>query len=134
MREEIGRGSYSVCRKCLHRTTKIEYAVKMIDKSKRDCQEEIEILLRYGHHPNIVTLRDVYEDERHVYLVMVLLRGGELLERLLRLRMFSEREAANVMYVIVSTVQYLHNNGVRVYLDSIDSFLSPDDIVLINDR
>ncbi|KAK6636791.1 Ribosomal protein S6 kinase 2 alpha [Polyplax serrata] len=112
LREEIGRGSYSVCRKCLHRTTKIEYAVKMIDKSKRDCQEEIEILLRYGHHPNIITLRDVYEDERYVYLVMVLVRGGELLERILKLRMFSEREAANVMHVIVTTVQYLHQNGV----------------------
>lgn len=86
----------------------------MIDKSKRDCQEEIEILLRYGHHPNIVTLRDVYEDERYVYLVMILLRGGELLERILKLRMFSEREAANVMHVIVSTVQYLHNNGVSI--------------------
>jgi len=32
---------------------------KIIDKSKKDCQEEVEILLRYGHHNNIVTLRDV---------------------------------------------------------------------------
>ncbi|KAL0276155.1 UNVERIFIED_CONTAM: hypothetical protein PYX00_003784 [Menopon gallinae] len=112
IREEIGRGSYSVCRKCLHRTTRLEYAVKIIDKSKRDCQEEVEILLRLGHHPNIVTLRDVYEDDRHVYLVMVLLRGGELLERLLRYRAFSEREAAHVMFVVISTVQFLHQNGI----------------------
>lgn len=32
---------------------------QVIDKSKRDCQEEVDILLRYGHHSNIVKLRDV---------------------------------------------------------------------------
>jgi hypothetical protein len=35
------------------------FPFQIIDKSKRDCQEEIEILLRWGYHPNIVTLRDV---------------------------------------------------------------------------
>jgi p90 ribosomal S6 kinase len=60
LRGEIGRGSFSVVRLCVHRITKTEYAVKVIDKVKRgDCQEEVEILLRYGHHPNIATLRDV---------------------------------------------------------------------------
>jgi len=69
-------------------------------------------LLRYGHHPNIVTLRDVYEDERYVYLVMSMLRGGELLERILHQRVFSEKEAAHVIHVVASTLQYLHHNGV----------------------
>lgn len=32
---------------------------QIIDKSKRDPSEEIEILLRYGQHPNIITLKDV---------------------------------------------------------------------------
>jgi len=57
--EEIGTGSYSVCKRCLHKATRSEYAVKIIDKSKRDCQEEVEILFRYGGHSNIVSLRDV---------------------------------------------------------------------------
>ncbi|XKL62061.1 hypothetical protein PGB90_001894 [Kerria lacca] len=109
---EIGKGSYSVCRLCVHRVTRIEYAVKIIDKTKKDCQEEVQIMLRYGHHPNIVTLRDVYEDERSVYLVMELMKGGELLSRLKSLKYFSEREASAIMYVIVSTVHYLHQNGV----------------------
>ncbi|XP_071444255.1 ribosomal protein S6 kinase alpha-2 isoform X2 [Hetaerina americana] len=113
LRGEIGRGSFSVVRLCVHRITKTEYAVKVIDKAKRgDCQEEVEILLRYGHHPNIATLRDVYEDERHMYLVMELLRGGELFDRILRLRSFSEREACDVMDVLLHTIHYLHQNGV----------------------
>ncbi|XP_034248847.1 ribosomal protein S6 kinase 2 beta-like isoform X4 [Thrips palmi] len=112
LREEIGRGSFSICRLCVHRTSRLEYAVKVIDKSKRDCQEEVEILLRYGQHPNIITLRDVYEDERSVYLVMELMRGGELVERIVGLKIFSEREAAAVLNTLVGAIQYLHQNGV----------------------
>ena len=56
----------------------------------------------------------VYEDDRSVYLVTELLRGGELLDKLLRQRYLSEREAAAVFHVVASTVQYLHKSGVRV--------------------
>ncbi|MGH0180088.1 UNVERIFIED_CONTAM: hypothetical protein FKN15_003210 [Acipenser sinensis] len=59
VKEDIGVGSYSVCKRCVHKTTNTEYAVKIIDKSKRDPCEEVEILLRYGQHPNILTLKDV---------------------------------------------------------------------------
>nr|XP_014337503.1 PREDICTED: ribosomal protein S6 kinase alpha-2 [Bos mutus] len=58
IKEDIGVGSYSVCKRCVHKATDTEYAVKIIDKSKRDPSEEIEILLRYGQHPNIITLKD----------------------------------------------------------------------------
>nr|CAD7453030.1 unnamed protein product [Timema tahoe] len=112
LRETFATGSYSSCRLCIHRSTRTEYAVKVIDKNKKDCQEEVEILLRWGHHPNIVTLRDVYEDDRAVYLVMELMRGGELLDRIIRHKFFSEKEASAIMQVVVSTVQYLHQHGV----------------------
>lgn len=55
----------------------------------------------------------VYEDDTSVYLVMELMKGGELLDRLKSLKYFSEREASSIMHVIVSTVHYLHQNGVR---------------------
>ncbi|XP_024085925.1 ribosomal protein S6 kinase 2 beta-like isoform X2 [Cimex lectularius] len=112
LREEIGRGSYSVCRLAIHRVSRSECAIKVIDKSKRDCQEEVDILLRYRGHPNIVTLREVYEDDNSVYLVMELMRGGELLDRILRLKAFSEREASAIMHTVISTVGYLHQHGV----------------------
>ncbi|XP_042213942.1 ribosomal protein S6 kinase alpha-3-like isoform X3 [Homarus americanus] len=110
--EEVGRGSYSVCRRCVHRVTRQEYAVKIIPKKTRDCQEEIEILYRYGHHSNIISLRDVYEDDAHVYLVMELMKGGELLDKILRQKFFSEREASAVLLTLTNAVQYLHQNGV----------------------
>ena len=37
--------------------TKVEFVVKIVDKSKRECDEEVKILLRYGQHPNIISLR-----------------------------------------------------------------------------
>uniref|UniRef100_A0A8C9NA28 Ribosomal protein S6 kinase n=1 Tax=Serinus canaria TaxID=9135 RepID=A0A8C9NA28_SERCA len=112
IKEDIGVGSYSVCKRCVHKATETEFAVKIIDKSKRDPSEEIEILLRYGQHPNIITLKDVYDDGKFVYLVMELMRGGELLDRILRQKCFSEREASAVLCTITRTVDYLHSQGV----------------------
>ncbi|NXO91505.1 KS6A2 kinase, partial [Certhia brachydactyla] len=112
IKEDIGIGSYSVCKRCIHKATETEFAVKIIDKTKRDPSEEIEILLRYGQHPNIITLKDVYDDGKFVYLVMELMRGGELLDRILRQKCFSEREASAVLCTITRTVDYLHSQGV----------------------
>ncbi|XP_042172954.1 ribosomal protein S6 kinase alpha-6 isoform X3 [Oncorhynchus tshawytscha] len=59
LQEDIGVGSYSICKRCVHRVSVMDYAVKIIDKGKRDPSEEIEILMRYAQHPNIITLKDV---------------------------------------------------------------------------
>ena len=72
----------------------------------------MEILLRYGNHPNIVTLFGVHEDSNFVYLVMELLRGGELLDRILAIQRMSESEASNILRTVVSAVAYLHGHGV----------------------
>ncbi|XP_059504474.1 ribosomal protein S6 kinase alpha-2 [Stegostoma tigrinum] len=127
LKEDVGIGSYSVCKRCVHKLTSVDYAVKIIDKSKRDPSEEIEILLRYGQHPNIITLKDVYDDGKYLYLVMELMRGGELLDRILRQKCFSEREASAVLYTITKTVEYLHSQGV-VHRD-----LKPSNILYVDE-
>lgn len=109
---ELGRGTFSVCRLCEHRLTRKQYAVKIISKAEHDCREEVEILLRYGNHPNIVTLFSVHEDYNFVYLVMELLKGGELLDRILILERMSENEASAILKTVVSAVAYLHEHGV----------------------
>ncbi|XP_057178273.1 ribosomal protein S6 kinase alpha-3 isoform X3 [Triplophysa rosa] len=127
VREDIGVGSYSVCKRCIQKSTGMEYAVKIINKAKRDPTEEVEILLRYGQHPNIITLKDVYDDGRSVYLVTELLMGGELLDKILRQNFFSEREASAVLYTITKTVEYLHAQGV-VHRD-----LKPSNILYVDE-
>lgn len=69
-------------------------------------------MLRYGSNPNIVTLYGVHEDNNYVYLVMELLRGGELLDRILAMQQMSEAEASAVLRTVVSAVAYLHEHGV----------------------
>ncbi|XP_041924477.1 ribosomal protein S6 kinase alpha-3 isoform X3 [Alosa sapidissima] len=127
MKEDIGVGSYSVCRRCVQKSTGMEYAVKIINKAKRDPAEEVEILLRYGQHPNIITLKDVYDDGRSVYLVTELLKGGELLDKILRQKFFSEREASAVLHTITKTMEYLHSQGV-VHRD-----LKPSNILYVDE-
>uniref|UniRef100_A0A4W3IFQ6 non-specific serine/threonine protein kinase n=1 Tax=Callorhinchus milii TaxID=7868 RepID=A0A4W3IFQ6_CALMI len=125
-KEDIGVGSYSICKRCVNKSTNMEYAVK-VDKIKRDPSEEIEILLRYGQHPNIITLKHVYDDGKCVYLVTELMKGGELLDKILRQKFFSEREASAVLYTITKTVEYLHAQGV-VHRD-----LKPSNILYVDE-
>lgn len=112
MGKELGRGTFSVCRLCEHRATRKQYAVKIISKAEHDCREEVEILLRYGNHPNIVSLYSVHEDFNYVYLVMELLKGGELLDRILVLKRMNENEASAVLRTVCSALAYLHEHGV----------------------
>lgn len=64
------------------------------------------------NHIFILLLFQVYDDGKYVYLVMELMRGGELLDRILRQKCFSEREASAVLCTITRTVDYLHSQGV----------------------
>uniref|UniRef100_A0AAQ4PFX5 Ribosomal protein S6 kinase n=1 Tax=Gasterosteus aculeatus aculeatus TaxID=481459 RepID=A0AAQ4PFX5_GASAC len=122
LKGEIGQTATSVCRSCLHRVTAVEYSVKIIERAKKDPSEEIEILLRYGQHPNIITLKDisgthpfltnVYDDGQSVYLVQDLLRGAELLDRALTVPNFTERDASDIICTLTKTVEYLHSQGV----------------------
>jgi len=123
IKEEIAKGAYASCHRCVHKISKVEHAVKVLAKGRREWHDEVDILLRHSQHSHIVTLYSVYEDTSNVYLVTELLRGGELLDKLLAQNRFSEREAADVMAVLAETIVYLHRNGV-VHRD-----LQPSNIV-----
>lgn len=111
-KETIAKGAFSVCKKVIKKSDGKVYACKVIDKYKRDCSEEVEILLRFSNHPNIVTLHQVIEDANHTYLIMEYLRGGELLDMISSQKYFTEREASAVLKVIALAVKHLHDNGV----------------------
>jgi len=72
----------------------------------------VEILLRYGQHPHVVKLRDLFEDAEHIYLVFDFLRGGELLDKIVKQKFLSEREARAVLECVAGVVNYLHAAGV----------------------
>ncbi|GAB6028091.1 Chromosomal serine/threonine-protein kinase jil-1 [Chamberlinius hualienensis] len=109
--EKLGSGSFSVCRRCVHKKTKLEYGVKIVSR-KVDVSREVILLKQCQGHLNIVKLYDIYQDELHTYIVLELLRGGELLERIRRKSKFTETEASHIFRQLVSAVSYMHSQDV----------------------
>ncbi|XBJ00393.1 calcium-dependent protein kinase 20-like [Triticum dicoccoides] len=116
---ELGRGEFGVTYLCTDRATREALACKSISKKKlrtavdvEDVRREVEIMRHLPKHPNIVTLRDTYEDDNAVHLVMELCEGGELFDRIVARGHYTERAAAVVTKTIVEVVQMCHKHGV----------------------
>ena len=60
----------------------------------------------------MVKLLEVYEDEDYVYLVLELMSGGELFDRIVEKESYSEKEACDVMRPIVDSIKYCHGIGI----------------------
>lgn len=75
-------------------------------------KHEIQILRLCQGHPNIVNLVDVFVDQLHLYIVMELMKGGELLERLQRRHSFTEQQASTIIKQLVSAVSFMHQKNV----------------------
>ncbi|KAJ1691914.1 hypothetical protein LUZ63_016069 [Rhynchospora breviuscula] len=117
--QELGRGEFGVTYLCTERETGTQYACKSISKKKLrtqvdidDVKREVEIMRHLPTHPNIVTLKDTYEDDGAVHLVMELCEGGELFDRIVARGHYTERAAAVVTKTIVEVVQMCHKHGV----------------------
>ncbi|ONM58763.1 Calcium-dependent protein kinase 7 [Zea mays] len=116
---ELGRGEFGVTYLCTDRASGEALACKSISKKKlrtavdlEDVRREVEIMRHLPKHPNVVTLRDTYEDDNAVHLVMELCEGGELFDRIVARGHYTERAAALVLRTIVEVVQMCHKHGV----------------------
>ncbi|KAI5061885.1 hypothetical protein GOP47_0022424 [Adiantum capillus-veneris] len=117
--KELGRGEFGITYLCTDRVTKQVMACKSISKRKlrtavdvEDVRREVLIMHHLPPHPNIVTLKGVYEDDNAVHLVMELCEGGELFDRIVARGHYNERSAANIARTIVEVVQACHKHGV----------------------
>uniref|UniRef100_A0A8C6UHF2 non-specific serine/threonine protein kinase n=1 Tax=Neogobius melanostomus TaxID=47308 RepID=A0A8C6UHF2_9GOBI len=135
LKEDIGMGSFSVCKRCVHKATNAEYAVKGRAISTK---LNISIMGTFSKIPDLVLILSVkmilfffppqvYDNGKQVFLVTELMRGGELLDRILKQKFFSEREASAVLHTITKTVEYLHSQGV-VHRD-----LKPSNILYVDE-
>lgn len=93
--------------RCMDKTTRQRYAVKIV-YLKHDVSREVEALQACQGHQNIVRLHEVLKDERHTYILMELLSGGELFERIRECRKFTEKEAVLFFMQIVQAVHHMH--------------------------
>ncbi|XP_010523987.1 PREDICTED: calcium-dependent protein kinase 32 [Tarenaya hassleriana] len=116
---ELGRGEFGVTYLCTDKETGETFACKSILKKKlrtavdiEDVRREVEIMRQLPQHPNIVSLKEAYEDDNAVHLVMELCEGGELFDRIVARGHYTERAAAAVTKTIVEVVQMCHKHGV----------------------
>jgi len=110
---ELGRGATAIVYKCVLKNTDQAWAVKIMDKrvEQKTVVTEVGILLRMDH-PNIVRMKEVYETPESVYLVLELVTGAELFDRIVNQGFYSEVQAANAVRDMVNAVKYLHDNRV----------------------
>ncbi|XP_076766203.1 calcium/calmodulin-dependent protein kinase II isoform X14 [Xylocopa sonorina] len=129
LREELGKGAFSVVRRCVQKSTGHEFAAKIINTKKltaRDFQklEREARICRKLQHPNIVRLHDSIQEENYHYLVFDLVTGGELFEDIVAREFYSEADASHCIQQILESVQHCHQNGV-VHRD-----LKPENLLL----
>ncbi len=111
--DKIGSGATAVVRIVTHKLTKQTYAMKQIKRNvdTKTIRKEIDILLRLNH-PNVIRLFEIFESERNVCLIMELVAGGELFDRIVERGFYSEEYAAQCVQQMLTAVQYLHHNHI----------------------
>lgn len=88
--KKLGEGKYADVFLATNRRTKMQYAVKCINKSKLVDEEDVEALaqeikiMQRMDHPNLVKLEDFYIEDDTYYLVQELMTGGELFEAIVQ--------------------------------------------------
>jgi len=127
--EELGRGSFSVVHRCTNKKTKKEAAVKIIDKEKLGTKKmemvEIEVeILRRVNHSNIIRLQDLFQTPDKYFIVLELITGGELFDKIVELTSYSEKDASHLMSKILSSIDHLHENNI-IHRD-----LKPENLLL----
>jgi len=114
--EEIGRGGFSVVVEATRKEDSLKFAVKMVEKSL--IAEDIKLLkreidiMKQVDHVNILKLIEIYEDEENVYIVMELVDGSELFDRIVDKGYYSEKNTVHIVKQILNAVQYLHSKGI----------------------
>ncbi|KAM9661508.1 calcium/calmodulin-dependent protein kinase type II subunit delta isoform X18 [Harpia harpyja] len=127
--EELGKGAFSVVRRCMKITTGQEYAAKIINTKKLSARDHQKLerearICRLLKHPNIVRLHDSISEEGFHYLVFDLVTGGELFEDIVAREYYSEADASHCIQQILESVNHCHLNGI-VHRD-----LKPENLLL----
>jgi calcium/calmodulin-dependent protein kinase I len=124
--DEIGQGQYAVVHRGTHNETGQVVAIKIIDKGDTGMtvtDKEVAVMLRIDD-PNCVKLYEVYETETEVQMVLELLEGADLFDRIINKQKYSEEEAKILMKRVCLGVEHLHSKNI-MHRD-----LKPENILL----
>ncbi|XP_046690209.1 calcium/calmodulin-dependent protein kinase type II subunit gamma isoform X8 [Silurus meridionalis] len=127
--EELGKGAFSIVRRCVKKSTGQEYAAKIINTKKLTARDHQKLerearICRLLKHPNIVRLHDSISEEGFHYLVFDLVTGGELFEDIVAREYYSEADASHCINQILESVSHIHQHDI-VHRD-----LKPENLLL----
>ncbi|XP_036000034.1 calcium/calmodulin-dependent protein kinase type II subunit gamma isoform X2 [Fundulus heteroclitus] len=127
--EELGKGAFSVVRRCVKLSTGQEYAAKIINTKKLSARDHQKLerearICRLLKHPNIVRLHDSISEEGFHYLLFDLVTGGELFEDIVAREYYSEADASQCIHQILESVHHIHQHDI-VHRD-----LKPENLLL----
>ncbi|XP_071848698.1 serine/threonine-protein kinase Chk2-like [Apostichopus japonicus] len=137
--KQLGRGACGVVKLAFEKDSCQKVAIKIIEKKTfsmggtmmknmdKAVMEEVRIL-KALNHPCIIKIEDVYETEERLFIVLELVEGGELFDRVSSRGKFSEDTAKVMFYQILVACKYLHDNKIS-HRD-----LKPENILLVNDK
>ncbi|KAG9269014.1 serine/threonine-protein kinase DCLK2-like [Astyanax mexicanus] len=112
----IGDGNFAVVKECVERATGQEYALKIIDKAKCSGKEHLianEVaILRRVRHPSIIMLIEEVDTPTELYLVMELVKGGDLFDAITSSTKYTERDASAMVYNLTGALRYLHRMSI----------------------
>ncbi|XP_029295323.1 calcium/calmodulin-dependent protein kinase type II subunit gamma isoform X7 [Cottoperca gobio] len=127
--EELGKGAFSVVRRCVKLCTGQEYAAKIINTKKLSARDHQKLerearICRLLKHSNIVRLHDSISEEGFHYLLFDLVTGGELFEDIVAREYYSEADASHCIHQILESVHHIHQHDI-VHRD-----LKPENLLL----
>ena len=108
---ELGTGALSIVKQATHRETGKKYACKCVKKHQLNLEDRESLLaeaqlMKELDHPNIVKLHGVYDENQSYYLVMDMIQGGELFDRIVKKEFYSEKEARDLILVLLKILVY----------------------------
>ncbi|XP_034146749.1 calcium/calmodulin-dependent protein kinase type II delta 1 chain isoform X4 [Esox lucius] len=115
--EELGKGAFSIVKRCMRISNGQEYAAKIINTKKLSARDHQKLerearICRLLKHPNIVRLHDSISEEGFHYLVFDLVTGGELFEDIVAREYYSEADASQCIQQILESVNHCHQSGI----------------------
>lgn len=115
----LGRGNYGLVKLAVNRDTGEQFAVKIVKKEALDDDRAADVdikreiaIMKALDHTNIVALNDVLYSPKRVFMVMELVRGGELFESIVKHGRQDEKTARRYFHQLIDAVHYCHHRGV----------------------